>query len=341
VGPAPLLAVAAALLEMQHYCPDLLNALTASVRTVGTASLPAGQLIDLLLVMAFFKTAPDDVVEDATGAVACALINQQQLQKQQQQEDASSSTSSSSSSAQAVKGPAAPDLPDRCEPLADDQIGRLLHAVLLLRSQAAPINAALAPTLAERPPERLLAADHLVADPELAADAMQQPQGPEWAAAGLFTPAQVVTRLHEGLGYEVEFGGTAGEAPLQVEVDLSVRVAEGGHFAAATMEGDGPGGGDDQKQEAAAEGGAAAAAAAASNPASKQVAIAVLDEETCYCPYPAGRLRGSVAVQVLALQAVGWGVVPLPVREWLALGEDTAAQDAYLKARIAAGVKGG
>jgi hypothetical protein len=45
-----------------------------------------------------------------------------------------------------------------------------------------------------------------------------------------------------------------------------------------------------------------------------------------------------VAVQVLALQSLGWAVLPLPVREWQALGRDTAAQDAYLRARIAAAV---
>jgi hypothetical protein len=55
-----------------------------------------------------------------------------------------------------------------------------------------------------------------------------------------------------------------------------------------------------------------------------------------YCNEPHNRLRGAAAVDVLALQALGCSVLPLPLQEWQALGDSAAEQQRYLKARVAA-----
>jgi hypothetical protein len=314
-GPAPLLAVAGALLEMQHYSPGLLEALKAAVRAQGAAALalPAGQLVDLLLVLAFFRAADQDLVTSATDAVASALTAQLQ-----QAERAARNRSSKGS----PEGPEPPSDPSEGEEVSDDQVGRLVQAGALLQSQGFALSAALAPALAAAGggPEPLFVADHLVSDPEVAAEALRQPQGAEWDAAGLFSPAQVVTRLEGGLGFEVEWGEVVGAAPFSVEVEKSIRVCGDGTSSSGSSSGRIKGGAVQQEKP------------------QRQVAVAVLDEESCYCPFPVGRLRGSVAAQVLVLQSLGWAVVPVPVREWVALGGDAATQDAYLKARVAAAV---
>jgi hypothetical protein len=55
-----------------------------------------------------------------------------------------------------------------------------------------------------------------------------------------------------------------------------------------------------------------------------------------YCITPRNRLRGSAAVDILALQALGLSVLPLPLQEWQALADSTPEQQRYLKARVAA-----
>jgi hypothetical protein len=52
--------------------------------------------------------------------------------------------------------------------------------------------------------------------------------------------------------------------------------------------------------------------------------------------HPSNRLRGSAAVDILALQALGLAVLPLPLQEWQALDGNAAEQQRYLKARLAA-----
>lgn len=61
----------------------------------------------------------------------------------------------------------------------------------------------------------------------------------------------------------------------------------------------------------------------------------VLDEGR-YCNSPPGRLRGAAAVDVRVLQALGLGVLPLPLAEWQALGGQAEQQQRYLRARLAA-----
>lgn len=58
--------------------------------------------------------------------------------------------------------------------------------------------------------------------------------------------------------------------------------------------------------------------------------------EDRYCNYPPNRLRGAAAVDILALQALGLSVLPLPLQDWQKLGADAAVQQRYLKARVAA-----
>ena len=189
--------------------------------------------------------------------------------------------------------------------LSGEELSRLARAALLLSAGGVPLGEPLSAALAALPPVRLLAADHLVSDPAAAAAAAAQPQGAEWEAAGLLAPARVVARLEAGLGLNVARGEVArGPRGLAARVDLSVRVP---------------------------------APSGSTGAGERRVVVAVLDEE-CYCSHPPGRLRGSSAAQVLALQSLGWAVAPLPAREWLALGGDAAAQDAYLRARIAAAV---
>lgn len=55
-----------------------------------------------------------------------------------------------------------------------------------------------------------------------------------------------------------------------------------------------------------------------------------------YCNSPRNRLRGAAAVDILALQALGLSVLPLPLQEWQALGDSPSEQQRYLKARVAA-----
>ncbi|GBF92314.1 hypothetical protein Rsub_05516 [Raphidocelis subcapitata] len=312
-GPAPLLALAAALLEVQHYSPALLDALAASATAAGgaapaaasPATLPPAQLADLLLTLAFFRAAPRDLVAAATAALARAL-----------------SAGGGDAAARGARGPEPPG-GGASEQLDEEQLSRLMRAVLLLRAAGAPVDGGLVDALATRPPERLLAADHLLSDPALAAEARAQPRGAEWEAAGLLAPAQVVGRLEGALGYRVERSavvqadGTGGRgeggARLGVEVAMSLEVPDPAAFAVG-----------------AGSGGSGAAAA-------RRIAVAVFDDDS-YCAHPPGRLRGGVAVEVLALQSLGVGVVALPVREWQALNGDGAAQDAYLRARILAAI---
>lgn len=55
-----------------------------------------------------------------------------------------------------------------------------------------------------------------------------------------------------------------------------------------------------------------------------------------YCNTPRNRLRGAAAVDILALQALGLSVLPLPIQEWQALGDSAPEQQRYLNARVAA-----
>lgn len=41
-------------------------------------------------------------------------------------------------------------------------------------------------------------------------------------------------------------------------------------------------------------------------------------------------------MDILALQALGLAVLPLPLQEWRALGDSPSEQQRYLKARLAA-----
>jgi hypothetical protein len=328
-GPAPLLAVAAACLEVQHFAPNLLAALAASVRAAGAAALPPGQLADLLLVLAFFRAAPDDIVADASAALAAAL---------------GAAPAGPGTPPPGALGPLPPPqarggagrdaAAARGEGLAEEQMERLLRAAALLAAAGAPLDAGLLSALAARPPGRLLAlGEGMVADPEGAAAAAAQPEGPAWEAAGLLAPAQVVGRLKEGLGLTVAVGAVAGEgSPLRAAVDLSIEVPgpsgiDGGGFGTSGV---GNGGG------AAAAAQQAGSSKEAGGP-TRRVVVAVLDEES-YCVMPPGRLRGSTAAQVFALQALGWAVMPLPLHEWQELGDDAAAREAYLKARVLAAV---
>jgi hypothetical protein len=299
-GAAPLLAVAAAALEVQHYAPPLLAALAGAAAAAGAARLPPEQLADMLLVLAFFRAAPPGFVADATAALGAAL--------------GGGGGGGFGAPAPGARGPAPPPGSDDSGAgggLGEGAAERAWRAAALLTGAGAPVDARLLRALAARPPQRLLAIDHMVSDPEAAADAAAQPQGPEWEAAGLLTPAQVVERLREGLGLGVAQGAiVGGGGALRAAVPLSVVVplpAPGGG---------GSGGGPSS---------------------SRRVAVAVLDDD-CYCASPEGRLRGSAAAQVLALQALGCAVMPLPVHEWRGLGGDAERQDAYLRARIAAAV---
>lgn len=58
---------------------------------------------------------------------------------------------------------------------------------------------------------------------------------------------------------------------------------------------------------------------------------------SCYCQQPATRLRGSAAVELLVLRALGLAALPLPVREWQGLSGDEQRRR-YLQARLAAAV---
>lgn len=309
-GPAPLLAVTAAMLEVQHYCRPLLDALVAATRAAGggsgASSLPAVQLVDLLLVLAFFRAAPADIVDAASLALA-RPVSEAAERLRQEEEKAAAGEEGNGGHMERDRGE------DGEEALDGDQLQRLLRAAMLLVSQGVSVGAQLADALAALPPGRLLGADHLVSDPEAAEEALQQPQGAAWEAAGLLAPAQVVMRLEEGLGYEVAWDDVAGDGPMRAEVDISILVG-------------GPAGpGDGSAGNGSVKGG-------------RHVAVAMLDEESCHCAHPPGRLRGGIAVQVLALQSLGWVVAPLPVREWCALKGDVKAQDAYLQARIAAAI---
>lgn len=63
-----------------------------------------------------------------------------------------------------------------------------------------------------------------------------------------------------------------------------------------------------------------------------------------YCEEPPNRLRGRPAAELMTLQALGWAVLPLPVREWQELEQEASGdakalaltRERYLRARIAA-----
>jgi hypothetical protein len=74
---------------------------------------------------------------------------------------------------------------------------------------------------------------------------------------------------------------------------------------------------------------AAAAATAVSFPPRQ-----VLSSER-YCLQPPNRLRGTSALDISVLQALGWVVLPLPVREWEGLDSQEAKRE-YLGARMRA-----
>lgn len=54
-----------------------------------------------------------------------------------------------------------------------------------------------------------------------------------------------------------------------------------------------------------------------------------------YCLQPPNRLRGTSALDISVLQALGWVVLPLPVREWEGLSSAEGKRD-YLEARMRA-----
>jgi hypothetical protein len=61
--------------------------------------------------------------------------------------------------------------------------------------------------------------------------------------------------------------------------------------------------------------------------------LQVLPDDS-YCEQPPTRLRGDVAVVVSVLQALGYCVLPVPVREWQQL--QPGEVEPYLRARLAA-----
>lgn len=150
-------------------------------------------------------------------------------------------------------------------------------------------------------------------EPQLAAAAAAAATGglaAEWQAAGLLVPAQILAAL-EGSGQ-----------PLRRGVGLSMPLVAPG----ATQGGD-TGTGEPQL--------GALVDVCITLPDGRDAAVLLLDEGQ-YCAHPAGRLRGSAALELLALRALGLAVLPLPLHEWQALDGDESRQAKYLAARVAA-----
>ncbi|KAF8063663.1 hypothetical protein HT031_003518 [Scenedesmus sp. PABB004] len=302
--PGPLISMAAALLDLQAYCPALVGAAADAVlaqqaaeggggggaRGEGAGALGADEVVSLLLCVAFFRVPAPAFVELAL-----------------QPSPPTTPPPPRQSFAADPKG---------VLELEPQTLGRLWKALLLLAAQGTrppPELLELFALVQEAEPDALLlgSARGAVGAEDAAAVAAAAPElAAQWADAGLLAPADMLRAL-EAMGCALQRRAAlplppplapleAGEdgAPPAALVDLYVTLPDG-----------------------------------------RAAAVLVLDESR-YCHSPPGRLRGGAAVEVLVLQGLGLAVLPLPLAEWQALGGDAQLQARYLRARLDAAAGG-